>query len=75
MAITIKATTDALLPLRDILAEPPLERSASTSATDPKIKGRKTGTESVEKAARTARIMDILVSLSRGDGTIVSIPY
>ena len=39
MAMTTEATTDALLPLRESFSEPPLERSARTSATDPKIKG------------------------------------
>ena len=52
---------------RDNYGGPPLEIMASMSDTDPKIYGNTTGKVSVEKIARTARLMEVRVSLSLGD--------
>ena len=49
----------------------PLEIMARTRATEPNIYGRTTGKVKVEKIARTARLIEVLVSLSKGDSVII----
>ena len=52
----------------------PLEIIASMIDTDPKIYGNSTGKVSVEKIARTARLIEVRISLSLGDCIIFLIP-